>query len=101
MYQVVRFLKCVCCLILFTQVVLISEASEQQAKKPSPDTVLQMLKKGNRRFYSGKATYPHLNAARLAQAGKEDQGNHAYATIITCSDSRVPVELVFDAFCLL
>jgi carbonic anhydrase len=56
-----------------------------------------MLKKGNRRFYTGTATYPHTNAARLKQAGKEDQGNHAYATVITCSDSRVPVELIFDA----
>ena len=34
---------------------------------------------------------------RLIQAGKESQGDHAYATVITCSDSRVPVERVFDA----
>jgi carbonic anhydrase len=97
MNQVARYLKCVCCLVLLAQLGLVSGASGQQAKKPSPDTVLQMLKEGNRRFYSGKATYPHLNAARLAQAGKEDQGDHAYATIIACSDSRVPVELIFDA----
>ncbi|MFH0783917.1 MAG: carbonic anhydrase [Pseudomonadota bacterium] len=56
-----------------------------------------MLKDGNDRFSSGKATYPHTAMARLEQAGKEDQGKHAYATIISCSDSRVPVELLFDA----
>jgi carbonic anhydrase len=56
-----------------------------------------MLKSGNERFYSGKATHPQADAARLALAGREDQGKYAYATVITCSDSRVPVELIFDA----
>ena len=65
--------------------------------KPRPDEVLQMLRDGNERFWSGKATYPHTDAARLRLAGEEDQGEHAYATVIACSDSRVPVELIFDA----
>ena len=65
------------------------------AKKPSPDEVIKMLQEGNERFYSGKAIYPHTAAERIALAGKENQGNHAYATVITCSDSRVPVELLF------
>jgi carbonic anhydrase len=56
-----------------------------------------MLQTGNERFYTGKATYPHADVARLALAGTENQGNHAYATVLTCSDSRVPVELIFDA----
>jgi len=56
-----------------------------------------MLQEGNKRFYTGKATYPHTNFARLALAGSENQGKYAYATVITCSDSRVPVELLFDA----
>lgn len=72
-------------------------ASGPAAEKPGPDEVLQMLKEGNNRFYTGKATYPHVDAARLGQAGTENQGDHAYATVITCSDSRVPVELIFDA----
>ncbi|WP_236891637.1 carbonic anhydrase [Desulfoluna limicola] len=65
--------------------------------KPTPDSVLKMLKDGNGRFVAGESTFPHQDAARLAKAGSEDQGDHAYATVITCSDSRVPVELVFDA----
>jgi carbonic anhydrase len=72
-------------------------ASENQAGKSGPDEILNMLKDGNMRFCTGKATYPHTDSARLALAGKEDQGKYAYATVITCSDSRVPVELVFDA----
>lgn len=74
-----------------------SWASGQKASKPSPDEVMNMLIEGNQRFYNGKATYPHTDGARLKQAGKENQGDHAYATVITCSDSRVPVELIFDA----
>ena len=65
--------------------------------KPSPDKAIEMLKAGNARFVDGIPNHPHINRARLIQAGKENQGDHAYATVITCSDSRVPVELVFDA----
>jgi carbonic anhydrase len=72
-------------------------ASGSKAAKPSPDEAIAMLKAGNERFVSGKATQPHSDAGRLALAGKEDQGDHAYATVITCSDSRVPVEILFDA----
>jgi len=97
MKQITKILIFVFCLVIFVQIVFTTKATEQYPKKPSPDEILQMLKKGNERFYTGKATYPHTNAVRLEQAGKEDQGNHAYATIITCSDSRVPVELIFDA----
>lgn len=74
-----------------------AEASESKVQKPAPDQVIKMLQEGNQRFYTGKATYPHADAARLALAGTESQGNHAYATVLTCSDSRVPVELIFDA----
>ena len=52
---------------------------------------------GNIRFVEGKSQHPHTDSARLIQAGKENQANHAYATVITCSDSRVPVERIFDA----
>ncbi len=72
-------------------------ASGSKAAKPTPDEAIAMLKAGNERFVTGKATQPHTDAARLALAGKEDQGDYAYATVITCSDSRVPVETLFDA----
>ncbi|MEW6218687.1 MAG: carbonic anhydrase [Thermodesulfobacteriota bacterium] len=72
-------------------------ASGPAASKPAPDAIIQMLKDGNQRFVDGKAAHPHADAARLAQAGSENQGNHAYATVISCSDSRVPVERIFDA----
>jgi carbonic anhydrase len=72
-------------------------AEEQQGGKPGPDQVLKMLKEGNERFASGKAIHPHLDTARLELAGKENQAKYAYATVLSCSDSRLPVELIFDA----
>jgi carbonic anhydrase len=67
------------------------------ATKPSPQACLQLLKEGNERFIKGSARHPHSDGARLAQAGSESQGDHAFATIIGCSDSRVPIERLFDA----
>jgi len=67
------------------------------AAKPSPDEAISLLKAGNARFVSGNAIHPNADGARLAQAGRENQGDHAYATVMTCSDSRVPVEILFDA----
>jgi carbonic anhydrase len=72
-------------------------ASGSKEIKPGPDEAISMLKAGNERFVTGKVIMPHTDAARLALAGREDQGNYAYATVITCSDSRVPVEILFDA----
>lgn len=68
-----------------------------KAPKPSPDQALALLKEGNARFVAGKPLRPHLDAARLRQAATENQGDYAYATVISCSDSRAPVESIFDA----
>jgi carbonic anhydrase len=77
--------------------VLVDQSLAGKEGKPSPDEAIGMLQAGNKRFVQGNATHPHTDTQRLIQAGKEDQGDHAYATVITCSDSRVPVELIFDA----
>lgn len=90
-------LQLILCLLLTCIFASTGYSGESKKQKPSPDQAIQMLKDGNERFVSGKSQHPHLNKERLIQAGKEDQGDHAYATIITCSDSRVPVEAIFDA----
>jgi methyl-accepting chemotaxis protein/carbonic anhydrase len=85
-------------LILCFLVMMLTCVSRTQAgSKPSPDETIGLLKAGNARFVAGTSEHPHTDAARIAQAGKENQGDHAYATVITCSDSRVPVERIFDA----
>lgn len=78
-------------MILVIQVSLLA-----QANNLSHEAVIKMLKEGNERFYSGNSTHPNINLERLKTAGKENQADYAYATVITCSDSRVPAELLFD-----
>jgi carbonic anhydrase len=95
MKRIINVLVIGCCVLALTA--LPAAASGKAAAKPSPDETVTMLKAGNARFVEGKSKHPHTDAARLHQAGTENQGNHAYATVITCSDSRVPVEIVFDA----
>jgi carbonic anhydrase len=58
------------------------------------DEALARLKAGNERFVEGRARFPTVQKEVLAELAK---GQHPYATIIGCSDSRVPPELVFDA----
>jgi carbonic anhydrase len=65
--------------------------------KPNPEECLKRLEEGNGRFLRGESLHPHADKQRLILAGTENQGNHAFATIITCSDSRVPVEMIFDS----
>ncbi len=84
--------------IIMTGLVFLSGCSDTpKGEKPVPDKAQKMLQEGNDRFFSGKSNHPNMDKDRLVQAGKESQADHAYATVITCSDSRVPVEAIFDA----
>jgi carbonic anhydrase len=58
------------------------------------DEALARLKAGNERFIRGEARFPTVQKEILAGLAK---GQQPYATILGCSDSRVPPELVFDA----
>ncbi len=55
---------------------------------------LQRLQDGNARFLAGTARLGHSQREMAAQLV---QGQTPYATILCCSDSRVPPEIVFDA----
>jgi carbonic anhydrase len=58
------------------------------------DQALARLVEGNERFVLGQARFPTVQKEILAELAK---AQHPYATILGCSDSRVPPELVFDA----
>jgi carbonic anhydrase len=55
---------------------------------------LRRLIAGNRRFRAGKARFPFVCQKTFSDLAK---GQHPFATIVGCSDSRVPPELLFDA----
>jgi carbonic anhydrase len=58
------------------------------------DEALARLVAGNERFVRGEARFPTVPKEILARLAKAQR---PYATILGCSDSRVPPELIFDA----
>ena len=58
------------------------------------DEALARLVAGNDRFVRGEARFPTVQKEILAELAK---GQRPFATILGCSDSRVPPELIFDA----
>jgi carbonic anhydrase len=58
------------------------------------DQALRRLMDGNRRFLRGEARFPTVRKEILLQLAREQR---PHATILGCSDSRVPPELLFDA----
>jgi carbonic anhydrase len=60
----------------------------------SPDAALQQLIDGNRRFAEGHMTSfdEDLSVLKAKTADKQEP----FAAVLSCADSRVPVELIFD-----
>lgn len=65
----------------------------EPAACPAGDAVLEQLRAGNQRYAAGTMTHAHLDKARREETSK---GQHPQATVLACSDSRVPVEELFD-----
>jgi len=57
------------------------------------EQALLRLKEGNERFAAKKCLHPNQSAERQADVVK---GQSPFAAILTCSDSRVPPEILFD-----
>jgi len=55
---------------------------------------LERLRDGNRRFVDG--TINKIELVTQAKRSELAQGQSPFAVIVACSDSRVPVELIFD-----
>ncbi len=60
----------------------------------SPDEARQLLIDGNERFTSGKPLSKDLSSTKREDLMRN--GQHPFAVIVSCSDSRVPPELLFD-----
>ena len=68
-------------------------AYSQTPPGPTPDQALQKLVEGNQRFVDAKMKYPGQTPQRRKEL---TQGQHPFAAILGCSDSRVPLEVIFD-----
>jgi len=58
----------------------------------SPDQAIQLLKEGNQRFIENKQVQREL----LNQVSETKEGQFPFAAVLSCIDSRVPAEIVFD-----
>lgn len=77
-----------------------AEKSEEKPKAVEPETgydadkALEMLKDGNQRWVDGAPTGPNTSPERMANVA--DTGQKPFVTVLTCADSRLPVERIFD-----
>ena len=68
-------------------------ATDSGVPQVSPAEALERLMAGNERFQNDKTGHPLLHAKRREELVG---GQSPFAVILSCSDSRVPPELVFD-----
>lgn len=69
-----------------------TQVSKACQTRANPDQVLDALRRGNERFALGVVTQRNYTQQVHATAA----GQYPLASIVSCIDSRVPVELVFD-----
>jgi carbonic anhydrase len=76
------------------EVAVASPPSAMAQTVKTPADALQALVEGNRRFVERKLTFYQDDLTILQQNTAEKQ--EPFASVLSCADSRVPVELVFD-----
>ena len=72
---------------------VISCKKHTQVKEEKELTSLEQLTVGNERFLNGRSAHPHQNKKTVLA---NQDGQKPFAVVITCSDSRVSPEIVFD-----
>tara|TARA_B110000459_G_scaffold78071_1_gene87808 strand:- start:393 stop:995 length:603 start_codon:yes stop_codon:yes gene_type:complete len=69
-----------------------SSITKEMQGSITPNKAIEMLKEGNQRFLNNNAVKRDLHA----QVRETSGGQNPYAVVLSCIDSRVPVELTFD-----
>ena len=70
-----------------------ASAPPAESVKRSPEAALDELMAGNRRFTSGRTSTYRRDLAILQQMMEKQE---PFAAVLSCADSRVPVEVLFD-----
>jgi carbonic anhydrase len=79
---------------LFTAAIgAIASPASSTSSTITPDAALARLTEGNRRFVSGAPTHPRRTPDRRTEVAA---GQHPFAVIVTCADSRLSPEIIFD-----
>jgi carbonic anhydrase len=71
----------------------VSVASEAGAHSVNGKEAHKMMIEGNKRYVAGKASHKNQDSTRRMDV---TGGQHPFAVVISCSDSRVPPEIIFD-----
>ena len=90
-----QFVSCLIAVSLGSGSQFAQAADPAHPDQPSvaPTEAISKLKEGNGRYTSGSLQHPGQTTERRTELAKTQ---HPFATIISCSDSRVPPEIVFD-----
>jgi len=107
-------------LLAANQLIRAADSTDRQRPMTSPTEAISRLKDGNGRFIAGNVQHPHETSDERAYIAKYSYENpdaislgmtseqaakrrgeltksqHPFAIILSCSDSRVPPEIVFD-----
>ena len=90
-----HFASCFALVSLFGMNQFSRAADPAHPDQPSvaPAEAISKLKEGNGRYTSGSLQHPGQTTERRTELAKTQ---HPFAAIVSCSDSRVPPEIVFD-----
>jgi carbonic anhydrase len=75
------------------QLALAADPAHSDQPSVAPAEAISKLKEGNGRYTSGNLQHPSQTTKRRTELANTQ---HPFATIVSCSDSRVPPEIVFD-----
>jgi carbonic anhydrase len=75
-----------------SEVAFAAAMTKSQRDKLTPDQILALMKKGNRRFSAGRRQDHNY----LAQQRKSANGQYPVAVLLSCIDSRAPAETIMD-----
>jgi len=87
-----RKLRIVSAFVLALAAVANAQVTKEEQSALTPDKVLTDLMDGNARFVAGKIGDPEIKKRVTNSA----DGQYPKAIVLSCVDSRVPVEMVFD-----
>ena len=79
--------------ILFAVAATLSVGGQQAEPDVTPDSVISELKTGNAHHVRHQYQHPHESLKRQRELVA---GQHPHAEILSCADSRVPPEIIFD-----
>ena len=68
-------------------------AADTPKQQLTPDAALRRLTAGNRRFVRNRLQHPRRDGVRRAALAESQS---PFAVVLSCADSRVPPEIVFD-----